>query len=106
MRVVELLQHGVHVVTHVDQADGTSTERSPSVALQIDGNHLPSGGKHRHDRRKHVDRSKSTVEQKQWLALTTNLVVVVDAMRLDVAGLDRNRFCHGILKSCCFRGTD
>ena len=91
MLVAELLQDHGEVVADVDQIDLAIAERRAAVAMEVNGDHLTRCGERRqHVRTEHVDRSQAAVQQQQRLTLPVNLVVIVDAIGLDTAGLARD----------------
>ena len=72
-------------------AERPAAEGGAAVTLQIDGDHLALFGEDRHHRREHVDRAEAAVEKEERLALAADLVVVADAVGLDIAALRGRR---------------
>ena len=82
--VPELVEHHGHVVAHRLQAERPIAERRAAVTLQVDGDHLPVLGKLRHDGLEHAGRAEPAVQQQQRFAAAADLVVIVDAVRVDI----------------------
>ncbi len=76
--------HG-HVVAHVVDPNAPIAQGGAAMALEIDGDDLPLLRERGQQRAEHVDRTESAVQQEQRLAVTVDLVVVVDAVRFDVS---------------------
>jgi hypothetical protein len=86
-----LLEHGAHVLADRDEVDLARAERGATVTVEIDGDDGPMVGERGHDGREHVRRPESAVQQQQGLARAADLVVILEAVRLDVAGFFRGR---------------
>src|SRR5690606_38701646 len=84
----ELRQDGGHVIAHVDRAYRSVSEHRAAVTVKIDGDHLTVRRQCREYWTEHVDRAETAVQEEERLPLAVNLVVVVDALRVDVAGAD------------------
>ncbi len=86
--VSELPHDRVQVIAHVDQADGPSAERGAAMSVQIHGDDLPGGGKQRQNGAEHAAVTQTAMQQQQRLALSMDLVVVLESIGLHVAALD------------------
>jgi hypothetical protein len=86
--------HG-HVVAHVDHVDPPVAERRAPVAVQVNADDLAVLGEDRQHGTEHLDRAQPTVQQQERLALSVDLVVVVESVGLDAAACFRLRLRRG-----------
>jgi hypothetical protein len=93
--VAEPVEDHGHVVAHFDQVDLPVAECGASVAVQVDADDLAVLGEDRQHGTEHVDRAQPAVQQQERLALSVDLVVVVDAVGLDAAACLRLRLRRG-----------
>src|SRR5581483_10714521 len=76
-----------HVVGHLAKVDRTVSEARPAVPVQFDRDHFVRLREGRDIPSEYLDRSKPAVEHEQGIARAVDLVVVVDALAVDVAVL-------------------
>jgi len=83
--VTEFLHDHGHVVAHVLQAHLSVAQSRPAVAVQVDRDDLAHLGQRREPWFEQVDRAEPAVQQQERLAVPMDLVVVADAVGLDVS---------------------
>ena len=83
--VAELLQDQGDIVADRLEIDRTVAELGAAVPVQVDRDNLPALRERRKDGAEHVDGAEPAMEKQQRLACPVHLIIIADAVRLDIA---------------------